>query len=144
MNTLLGSKPSSFGVFLYLSGDSWSQAGTHSRSHQAGFWECGNQSVTGESYCSSPPGSSKLKTCSVAALLKSATKKASTDLKIASWTAFAASFGISQYMRSGAKTASCPRKSKRFRLRVSTRADFKNFLLRCGGAARTKLEPYQE
>lgn len=59
--------------YLSLPRDSWTQA---TKSHQrAGFWERGNQSVTGESYYSSPPGSSELETCFVAVLLKPSKKK---------------------------------------------------------------------
>jgi len=65
----------------------------------------------------------------VAALLELSKKKSSADSKTASRIAFVTSSGISQYVRSGEKTASCPRKSKGFRLQVSTRAAFKKFLL---------------
>lgn len=75
-------------------------------------------------------------------------RKASADLKIASWIASVASSGISQYMSlEQRQRKSCPRKSEGFRLEVGTRAAFVlEFLidLRFGGAARTKLEPSQE
>lgn len=64
----------------------------------------------------------------MAALLKPAMKKASADLKIASRIAFAASSGISQYMRSGAKTAKLSKEIQKIQTQGEHRSRLEEFL----------------